>query len=132
MNRGGPFTTMSKQKNREKACKDCGTKVKSNMRYCEKYRPEKPAEGPIQIRITFVFPYRKSEKKTLVASQAVIAHTVRPDLDNMEKALLDTMTRLGFWKDDAQIFDKSTAKVWGPTYGVRIVYDELAEIRGYI
>lgn len=73
--------------------------------------PAKPFDGPVFVDINFFFPYRKSEKKSVLREGRPIAHTTRPDLDNLEKGLLDTMTKLGFWTDDSLIVEKHTRKL---------------------
>ena len=36
----------------------------------------------------------------------------RPDTDNLQKLLKDTMTQVGFWKDDAQVCKETVTKRW--------------------
>ncbi len=38
------------------------------------------------------------------------------------------LTRLRFWEDDAQVFTKSTAKVWGPSPYLAIAIKTEAEL----
>ena len=40
-----------------------------------------------------------------------IGHTVKPDVDNLSKQLLDAMTRLRFWEDDRQVVEL-VARKW--------------------
>lgn len=88
------------------------------------YRPGSPIETPVMISVRFTFPFRKSERRAVVKAGARIPHTSRPDLDNLEKGLLDTMTRLGFWTDDSLIAVKHSAKAWGPEPSVRITIED--------
>ena len=37
----------------------------------------------------------------------------KPDLDNLEKAVMDALTTAGVWCDDAQVVEKHSAKVYG-------------------
>ena len=76
------------------------------------YRPAEPFTGALQVNIEWHFPYRKSERKGIVKAGVPIPHDRRPDLDNLEKGLLDAMTRLQFWRDDGQIAWKQTRKLW--------------------
>ena len=78
------------------------------------HQPAEPLTGAVEFRATWVFPYRKSEPKRVTAAGAYIPHTTRPDLDNLEKGLLDALTRLRFWEDDSQVAQKKTVKAWGP------------------
>lgn len=78
------------------------------------HAPPRPLTGPIGLYVRWCFPYRKGERRAVVKTGLEIAHQTRPDLDNLEKSLIDTLTRLQFWTDDAQVYTKMTQKVWGP------------------
>ena len=103
-------------------------KVKSarEILYASLY-PFKPAEainGIITLKVLYFFPYRKAEKKSVVKNNVIIPHTVRPDLDNLEKLLLDVMTSLQFWHDDSQICAKWTEKHFAPQGKIVIEINE--------
>jgi Holliday junction resolvase RusA-like endonuclease len=89
------------------------------------HAPEKPFDAPLAVRLEFVFPFRKSEKKAIVKA-GVGHHTTKPDLDNMAKGLLDVMTRLNFWTDDAIITDLHVTKYYGAKPKIIIDIDEVA------
>jgi Holliday junction resolvase RusA-like endonuclease len=74
------------------------------------YQPAVPFTNAVSLKVKYCFPYRKTEKKATIKNSLQVAHTVRPDLDNLEKLLLDVMTSLQFWKDDSQVCDKHTQK----------------------
>lgn len=95
------------------------------------YRPQRPIESPVSVDILFAFPYRKSEKKAHVKKGAILAHTTRPDLDNLEKGLLDTMTKLGFWSDDSLVFEKRTKKIRFREQFVEIVVTPREEVLAF-
>lgn len=81
------------------------------------HRPEHPFTGPIYLQVGWLFynPEKKDQEWNIS----------RPDLDNLEKGLLDCMTRLGFWKDDSQICQKYTEKKWTPDIpGIAIMIQE--------
>jgi len=59
------------------------------------YAPPVPAEGPISLYLMFCF---KDEKHKLGTPKIT-----KPDLDNLEKGLVDCMTKCNFWNDDSQI-----------------------------
>lgn len=61
-------------------------------------------DGPIHARIRFVFKRKKSVKR--------VHHTIKPDLDNLIKAILDGLNGIAF-KDDAQVCSLSATKVYG-------------------
>ncbi len=86
--------------------------------------PPRPFDRAVSVRIAWTFPYRSSERKSVVRSGADVPHDRRPDLDNLGKSLLDVMTRLGFWTDDGRISRLEMAKSWGAEPGIAV------EIRG--
>ena len=72
------------------------------------------------MTVRWTFPFRKSERRSVVKAGLPILHTSRPDLDNLEKNLLDVLTRLNFWTDDSLVAVKLTSKWWGPVPGIDI------------
>lgn len=84
------------------------------------HTPDVPFAEPVSLKVRWTFPYRKSERKRVVNAGTDIPHTSRPDLDNLEKNLLDVLTRLNFWTDDSLVAEKSTSKWWGPKPGIDI------------
>lgn len=53
--------------------------------------------------------------------------TTRPDIDNIQKLLLDCMTDLRFWKDDAQIAVLLAQKIYGEIPGIYIKLERIDE-----
>lgn len=51
----------------------------------------------------------------------------KPDTDNLQKALKDIMTKLGFWTDDALVASEITEKFWGNVPGIYIRIETLQE-----
>lgn len=87
------------------------------------YVPEKPHEGALKVCITFVYPFRKSEKKAdMIAGE--MCHTSRPDFDNLSKMFCDVMTTLCFWRDDGQISDGRIIKRRGITTCISVVIQQ--------
>lgn len=82
--------------------------------------PDVPFSTPVSLTARWTFPWRKSERKGVVRAGVPVPHTSRPDLDNLEKNLLDVLTRLNFWTDDSLVADKRTSKCWGPKPGIDI------------
>ena len=60
-----------------------------------------------------VFPYTSSLPKRVTASGRFVPLDKRPDIDNLSKSLLDTMTQMQFWRDDGQIYGLSLRKLRG-------------------
>lgn len=81
------------------------------------HTPKVPLTGPVSMTVTAVFARPKSHYGTgknadKLRSDAPHYHTSKPDRDNVEKAILDALTRLGFWKDDAQVCDGRMTKIY--------------------
>lgn len=72
-----------------------------------------PFDGPVSCCVTFRFPnrYKCNFGK---------AKTTKPDLDNMAKCLLDCMTKVGFWFDDAQVSFLLLEKQWAKEGSIEI------------
>lgn len=52
----------------------------------------------------------------------------KPDLDNLAKAVLDVLTQLGVWRDDAQVVSGSWEKLYhavGGRSGCHVVVEEV-------
>ena len=81
--------------------------------YLAPHAPAKPLDGPVRLVVKWLFP---AEGRRPDGSYK----TTRPDTDNLEKALKDEMTRLGFWHDDAQVASEITEKFWAETPGIYI------------
>lgn len=64
--------------------------------------PNSPLEGPLSVSIAWAFERTKCKR--------IDWKTTRPDLDNLEKGLLDVLTAMHFWNDDAQVVMKNTCK----------------------
>ncbi len=83
-------------------------------------RPPLPIQGPIHLVIRYTFPFRMAERAGY-RRQGFRLHDVRPDLDNLEKLLIDTMTQAKWFADDSQISIKISAKLWGIKPGIEII-----------
>ncbi|WP_291813923.1 RusA family crossover junction endodeoxyribonuclease [Limnobacter sp.] len=85
------------------------------------HAPPEPMSGPLAIKITFVFPWRKSEPKWRL-KLGMAPHTTRPDGDNLIKMFLDQMGKARFYTDDATLSDIRVCKFWGdlPRMEVRL------------
>ena len=69
--------------------------------------PEEPYEGPLCVRIMWLF-----DKKTLTKKENKTFKVSYPDLDNMAKGFLDICTELHIWKDDNCISKLELEKAW--------------------
>ena len=71
------------------------------------------AGEPIIVNIDFMFPHPDCTAKR--DRNKTFARTVRPDVDNMAKGLLDCLMSVGLIQDDASIFDLQLRKSNVPT-----------------
>lgn len=71
-----------------------------------------PLEGPIRMTLEAVFVPAPSWSKKKRAAALGTLHTQKPDLDNIEKAILDGLNRIAF-ADDQQVADVRKLKRWG-------------------
>lgn len=87
------------------------------MAHLEPHRPPTPIAGPVVLDVTWCFPCKgKSDGAP---------HVKKPDTDNLQKGLKDIMTKLGWWKDDAQVFSEHVTKLYNSIPGIRIDIEEL-------
>ena len=80
----------------------------------KRFRPAQPILGPLTVHLAFYLPRPKRlmRKKD---DAGPIKHPVKPDLDNLAKALLDSLTDDGgWWRDDAQIVGGMWEKFYAP------------------
>jgi len=77
---------------------------------------KKPYECPISVEVGFYFDRPKSQFGTgknagVIKGSAPFYHIKRPDLDNLEKFVLDCLN--GYvWRDDSQIFNIESQKLY--------------------
>jgi Holliday junction resolvase RusA-like endonuclease len=70
-------------------------------------------DGPIIIDILWLFQMPKSKRtKKWQASELRLPMTSKPDRDNLDKAVLDTLTSIGVIVDDARVFDGRLTKLY--------------------
>ena len=84
------------------------------------HRPTTPFSGPVCLCIALVFPWRKSEKKSVINGYSLYPVITRPDLSNLVKTIEDVMTTLRFWNDDAQVSTLNISKSYGDDPGIRL------------
>ena len=74
----------------------------------KQHKPKELITSSIYIKLDFYMPWPKSKKFK------VIKHVSRPDLDNLEKAVLDALEGVMF-KNDSQIWMKDSTKRYAET-----------------
>lgn len=88
------------------------------------HRPKTPLQGALKCEIDIFYSWRKSETKKNMA-KGVMWNDVRPDIDNLNKLILDCLTTLGFWKDDSQVAILKTSKSWCDVPRIEFKIEEL-------
>ena len=83
-------------------------------------RPQQPITTPVRLDLVLRFPrpqthYRTGRHAAELRPDAPTWHTAKPDRDNCEKAIMDCLTMLSFWKDDSQVCCGEIRKVWVPS-----------------
>jgi Holliday junction resolvase RusA-like endonuclease len=63
---------------------------------------------PVYLKIHFFF------HKVTGLHGKTVPHTIKPDKDNLEKAVMDALTAIQIWKDDCQVYGGNTEKYWTP------------------
>ena len=81
--------------------------------YIQSNSPKFEQGTPISVTIEFgmAIPKSTTKKRKSAMLQGLIQHTVKPDLDNLTKAILDALNDLA-WHDDAQIVELHACKVY--------------------
>lgn len=70
------------------------------------------ATGPVGV--TVEFRIRRPKKPTY-------AYPPRPDVDKMQRALLDALTYAGVWKDDSQVMAVTALKTYSDDPGATVI-----------
>lgn len=82
-------------------------------------------EGPVFVIVDFHFSRPKSHFGTgrnagVLKTAAPFFYRSQPDIDKLERAVLDAMTDAGVWSDDAQVATLHATKVYADLPGARI------------
>ena len=93
------------------------------------HKPRKPFVGDVMIKVIFTIPYpkkfyRTGKYKHLLKDNIPEYVSVRPDLDNYLKLLLDVMNK-GFYVDDSQVVKLQAEKVYGRKGETEVVIEEI-------
>lgn len=96
---------------------------------CLNHRPEKPIDKNIKMDLAFHFSRPKSHlnAKGLPKVGAPSYHTSRPDIDNLEKLVMDALNGT-FYKDDSQVCVKRSIKMYtSETPGVHVKISDMTD-----
>lgn len=82
------------------------------------HKPSQPIKGDLSIIIKFVMPYpkkyyRSGKYKDQIKASAPSDHSVKPDLDNLIKFLLDVLQDAKIIENDSNICEILAKKVYG-------------------
>ena len=72
-------------------------------------------QNALSVTLTFFMPRPKYHFKSngiVKASSPVFMHDIKPDADNLAKAVLDALTAVRVWKDDDQVCELIVRKYW--------------------
>ncbi len=85
-----------------------------------------PLQGALAISVEFLLPITPGwpNWKRQAAATGQLAPTVKPDLDNLDKAVRDACNRI-VWLDDAQIVQATTSKGYSISPRVQITVTPL-------
>jgi Holliday junction resolvase RusA-like endonuclease len=78
-------------------------------------------DEPVKLTVCFYFPFPRSAKN----KKRFCPHTVKPDADNLLKAVMDALTEAKAWTDDAVVYS-SRAEKWytrDNVYGARVTIE---------
>lgn len=79
--------------------------------------PPDKLKGPVRLTVKWCFPMIKGVHTGQYK-------TTKPDTDNLQKLFKDCMTKLSFWKDDAQVASEIAEKFWSEVVGVYVRVEE--------
>lgn len=99
---------------------------KLKMYFIKKYRKPGVSENPFKIKILIEFKPPKSTSKKMLQKLCDTPYTKKPDLDNIIKAILDSLNGL-VYKDDNQITQIISEKKYGLTDRIIIILEEIIE-----
>lgn len=93
---------------------DPGTAEAWKSAIAEAARPHLPAtpiEGPVMLTCHFEMPRPKRLMRTS-DPLGPVDHLAKPDVDNLIKAISDSLTQIGMWRDDCQVAYLKAGKVY--------------------
>lgn len=103
------------------------------MALADPFAPASPLEGPLQLELRFSLPVPESRPLwwKAAARGGLIWPVKKPDVDNLEKLVLDALTRSGrWWRDDSQVCRIASEKVYGALPGTFVRITPLAQATG--
>lgn len=97
--------------------------------YYERECGKPPTDKPVMVELTFNFAIpasaKKADKEQMLLGKC--PYVARPDLDNIEKAVMDALNGVAF-RDDSQVVAKISLKRFWRNNSIMIRIDEMEEI----
>lgn len=88
------------------------------MAHLSKHKPDEKYKGAVRLTVKWLFPitgeHFDGEYKI-----------TKPDTDNSQKLFKDCMTKVGFWKDDAQVASEIIEKFYSKITGIWVRVEEI-------
>ena len=84
----------------------------------KQFKPKAPSERPVRLFLVLYFDIKDKSKWGKVKD-------TRPDCDNSAKELIDAMTDMGFWKDDALVADLHIKKYYSEKASIFVEWEEI-------
>lgn len=81
------------------------------------HRPTDPYQAGVRLMVKWCFPKGSHQQAEY--------RITKPDTDNLQKLLKDSMTKTGFWTDDALVASEIVEKFWADPPGIYIRIEEL-------
>jgi Holliday junction resolvase RusA-like endonuclease len=75
------------------------------------FLPSSPIDEPVRLTVAFFFPRPKRLLRKM-DPEGPILHTAKPDADNALKAVMDCLTSIGMWRDDALVASTMVEKYY--------------------
>ena len=86
------------------------------------HKLDEPLVGPLMLEVSWCFPIKGNHKDGEFK-------ITKPDTDNLQKMLKDEMTKLKYWRDDAQVCAECIYKIWADIPGIFIRLSTIGERR---
>ena len=92
----------------------------------EKLNGHKPTDKAVRVEVRFCFTRPKSHLRVngMVKPSAPVQHKIRPDVDKLERSILDALSDV-VWHDDSQVVCLLGSKEYAPEAGVYLTIDEV-------
>jgi len=88
--------------------------------YLASHVPQKKITGAIRLTTKWLYPKSKHKNGEYKVT--------KPDTDNMIKLVKDVCTKLGYWKDDAQVASEITEKFWADVPGLYVKIESIERV----